>query len=414
MENIQFSSSMILARAVLVVAASAAFSQPVFPQDQETNGFVLAAEKAPDAPVCRVETGALMRAEVANHVDWSHVPKGSVLEGKLKFPLYAGEQVAVPAGTALRVTVASSEKVRDDLGFWRKTGHAIVRAFNPLEKNQAPQYRVTLEAAELLQPSGAWVPVDVSVVRAGTAVIVSSEGNGSTSRHGEETGRATGSKNKAAQTMLLRFSSEFPLSPSLDPTALQSESAPAGHRARAYLLTRLSASESREGDKFQAQLAEPVLLGDRVFAPGSLLEGTVVRSTPPRMLSRAGKLHLRVDGITAQDGSALHVSGNLSQAEADKQARFFLDEEGTLRGRKPGIKSGLVDLGLSYALGKVSDDLAETPIRALGASMSDAAVANAARYVGIAGAVTFLVTRRGRDVRLPKYAEIEVDFGRVN
>jgi hypothetical protein len=214
--------------------------------------------------------------------------------------------------------------------------------------------------------------------------------------------------------MLLRLSSEFSLSAALDTTSVQSESAPRAHRARAYLLTRLSASESHEGDKFQAQLAEPVRVVDRVFAPGSLLEGTVVRRTPPRMLSRAGKLHLRVDQITAQDGSALHVSGNLSQAEADAQTRFVLDEEGNLRGRKPGIANGLVDLGISYAIGKVSDDLAETPIRALGASMSDAAVANAARYVGIAGAVTFLVTRHGRDVRLPKYAEIEVDFGRVN
>jgi hypothetical protein len=310
--------------------------------------------------------------------------------------------------------VASSEKVRDELGFWKKTGRIIVRAFNPLEKNQPPQYRVTLDSAELLQPSGAWAAVDVSVVRAGAAVIVSPKGNGSTPKHGETQGQAPGSKNKAAQTMLLRLSSEFSLSAALDTTSVQSESAPRAHRARAYLLTRLSASESHEGDTFQAQLAEPVRVGDRVFAPGSLLEGTVVRRTPPRILSRAGKLHLRVDQITAQDGKTLDVSGTLSGAEADAQAHFFLDEEGTLRGRKPGITNGLVDLGMSYALGKVSDDLAETPIRALGASMSDAAVANAARYVGLAGALTFLVTRHGRDVQLPKYAEIEIDFGRVN
>jgi hypothetical protein len=121
-----------------------------------------------------------------------------------------------------------------------------------------------------------------------------------------------------------------------------------------------------------------------------------------------------VDQITSQEGGEVHVSGILSQAEADAQKRFVLDEEGNLRGRKPGIANGLVDLGLSYAIGKAADDLAETPIRAIGASMSDATVANAARYVGIAGAVTFLVTRHGRDVRLPKYAEIEVDFGRVS
>jgi hypothetical protein len=131
------------------------------------------------------------------------------------------------------------------------------------------------------------------------------------------------------------------------------------------------------------------------------------------MLSRAGKLSVRVQRIVPQEGEPLRVSGSLSAAEADAQARFALDEEGTLHGRKPGIVNGLADLGYAYALGKVSDDIAETPIRAIGASMSNAAVANAARYVGLGTSVAFLLTRRGRDVSLPKYALIEFDLGRV-
>jgi hypothetical protein len=72
----------------------------------------------------------------------------------------------------------------------------------------------------------------------------------------------------------------------------------------------------------------------------------------------------------------------------------------------------LVDLSIAYAVGKVTDDIAETPIRAVGAAMSDAAVANVARYFGLGASAVFLVTRHGRDVRLPQYSEIEVDFGR--
>jgi hypothetical protein len=121
-----------------------------------------------------------------------------------------------------------------------------------------------------------------------------------------------------------------------------------------------------------------------------------------------------MDRIIAPSTEVLDVTGTLSRVEADAQTQFDLDEEGILRGRKPGLRNGLVDLGISYAIGKSSDDIAETPIRALGASMSDAAVANAARYVGLAGALTYLVTRHGRDVRLPKYAEIEIAFSRVN
>lgn len=43
--------------------------------------------------------------------------------------------------------------------------------------------------------------------------------------------------------------------------------------------------------------------------------------------------------------------------------------------------------------------------------MSDAAVAHAARYVGL-GAAVVLVTRCGRDVHLPKDAQMEIDLGR--
>jgi hypothetical protein len=414
MATIRFPAGTVLARALLFAAAFAGISQPVFPQDQGAARSEASAENAPDLSVRHVAGGALIRAEVRNRLDWSRVPKGKVVEAKLSFPLFAGKKVALPAGTPLRVTVGSSERVRDELGFWRKTGRVIVRAFNPLEKSSAPRYSVTLNSAELLLPSGEWRAVQASVVRAGSAVIVGPQRARSASTPGETLAleRAPRSKNKPTQTMLLQLGEEIAFPPVPDATGPPPGAV--GRRARAYLLTRLSASESREGDRFQAQLAEPVRLGDRVFEPGSWLEGTVVRRIPPRILSRAGKLHLSVDQITAQDGETLDVSGTLSNAEADAQARFFLDEEGTLRGQKPGITNGLVDLAMSYALGKVSDDLAETPIRALAVSMSDAAVANAARYVGLAGAVTFLVTHHGRDVQLPKYAEIEIDFERVH
>jgi hypothetical protein len=184
--------------------------------------------------------------------------------------------------------------------------------------------------------------------------------------------------------------------------------------ARAYLLTALRASLNREGDTFRAQLAEPMRAAGRVFWSGSLVEGTVVRSVAPRMLSRAGSLYLRVERIVPPEREALRVGGSLSAAEADTQARFALDEEGRLHGRKPGMLNGLVDLGYAYALGKVSDDISEAPVRAIGASMSDAAVANAARYVGLGTSLAFLLTRHGRDVYLPKYALIEIDLGRVS
>jgi hypothetical protein len=51
-----------------------------------------------------------------------------------------------------------------------------------------------------------------------------------------------------------------------------------------------------------------------------------------------------------------------------------------------------VDLSFAYAIGKVADDVAETPIGAVAAAMSDAAVANAARYIGLGASAVFLVS----------------------
>jgi len=396
----------IFARALLLAVTIVAACQRAFPQDQ----VLLASEvKAPEIPLLRIERGALMRAVFEQHVNWSHLRNGAVLEGAFSYPVYAGENIALPAGTHLRVTIVSSGKVRDPQGLWRTIARTVARAFNPLEKVHAPQYWVTLSSAELCLPGGQWLPAEAHVVRAGASIIMNPRRSDPVAAE-----HATRSKNKPAQILLLQLDKELTMPPNGSFLPLVSALSPMNRSVRAYLLTPLSASESRAGDKFQAQLAEPMRLGDREFKAGSLVEGTVVRRTPPRVLSRSGKLYLRMDHVTAETGERLDIPGTLSGAEADTQMRFDLDEEGVLRGRKPGLQNALVDFGISYAIGKSSDDIAETPIRALGAAMNDATVANAARYIGLAGAVTYLVTRHGRDVRLPKYAEIDIALGRVN
>jgi hypothetical protein len=344
-----------------------------------------------------VESDSLLRVDFPGRKSWGHVEKGAVLEGRLSLPLYAGEHIAAPADSTIRVTVNSVEKIREDLGAWRKTRRVIVRALNPLETSRPTSYHVELSAADLLLPTGEVLPLDAHVLRASSGVMVQPKAKSLLAPG------AAREKSKASGTLLMALRREALFSVPPEPSASSVTASGEQRVARAYLLTALRASLNHEGDIFQAHLAEPVRVAGRVLAPGSVVEGTVVRSVAPRMLSRAGKLYLRVDRIVPRDGEPLRVGGSLGAAEADAQARFALDQEGALHGRKPGIVNGLVDLGYACALGKVSDDIAETPIRAIGASMSNAAVANAARYVGLGTSVAFLLTRRGRDVYLAKY-----------
>jgi hypothetical protein len=391
----------------LFVACTLAILPCLLAAQERTAEEAISTAPMPVVPVAHEESDSLVRAVFPGHKSWGHVEKGIVMEGRLSIPLYAGEYIVAPADSAVRITVSSVEKIHENIGFWRKTGRAMVRAFSPLETSHPTEYRVDLSAADLIRPTGEVLPLDARVLRASSGVMVQPNAK---SLQTPGVGRG---KSKAGNILLVASRRESLSSLPVQGLAPMTTSGEQ-RAARAYLLTALRASQNHQGDTFRAQLAEPVRIGGRVFAPGSVVEGTVVRSVAPRMLSRAGRLYLRVDRIVPADGEALRVGGSLSATEADAQARFALDQEGTLRGRKPGMLNGLVDISYGYFLGKLSDDVAETPIRAIGASMSDAAVANAARYFGLGSSLAFLITRHGRDVYLPKYVLIEIDFGRVS
>ena len=348
---------------------------------------------------------------------WKHIQPGLVCEGHLSLPLYTRQQAPIPAGTTVRVTIDSVEKVRVPTGARKTLGRGIVSAFNPLDKRVAPEYRVKLKSAEIFAPGEHRLPLNVTVLRAGPSRLVQpEEARDPKHSHASSGPEKPGQNPKEVHSrLLLRLEETIEWSgPSSSADLSAASAAPAqGARGRAFLLNGLSASQNQEGDRFQALLAEPLRLGGQIFDAGTIVEGTVVRRAPPRIFSRAGLLYLRIDRLVSQQ-QTISVDGSLVAAESGPGTPPVLDDEGILRGHKPGMKNALVDLGIAYVLGKASDDIAETPIRAVGAAMSDAAVANAARYFGLAGSAVFLVARHGRDVRLPQYSEVEIDFGRVN
>jgi hypothetical protein len=325
-------------------------------------------------------------------------------------PVFVGDRIAIPERTKVSLTIESVKKVGNDSGAWKKAGRAVVRAFNPLEKGQPAEYAIRVSKTDIDTPQGSLV-MAATALRAGYAAMIESKVATSGEVHGLEAPRANAASKKR-QTVILQLEAGvvWPTSPVRRIDAADESRT---YKVRAFLLTQLSASHSQKDDAFQARLAEPVRLGDKLFEEGSMVEGKVSQSARPRMLSRAGSLHLRIDRITSSQGASIAVAGTLGGVEAETGAKYALDEEGGLRGLRPGVTNALVDLGIAYAAGKVTDDLAETPIRAAGAAMSDAAVANAARYFGLGASVAFLITRHGRDVYLPRYSEIEIDFGRL-
>lgn len=360
----------------------------------------------------RIPQGTFLQVELAQRTNWKRLARNSVVEGELMLPVFVGSDVAIPKQTKISLTIESVKKVGNDSGKWRKAGQAVVRAFNPLEKSLAAEYAIRVSKTEIETPQGSLV-VTAKALRAGYAAMIEPKVERSGEAYSLEApgANAGGTKGKR-QTVILQLEDGV-LWPTPPARRIENADESNTHKVRAFLLTQLSASHSQKDDAFQARLAEPVRLGDRVFEEGSVVDGKVSQSVPPRMLSRAGSLHLRIDRITSPEGASVAVAGALGGVEAEPGAKYTLDEEGGLHGLRPGMKNALVDLSIAYAMGKISDDLAETPIRAVGAAMSDAAVANAARYFGLGASAVFLVTRHGRDVYLPRYSEIEIDFGRL-
>ena len=369
-------------------------------------------EPASQGGELRISQGTLLQVELAQRTNWKRLATNSVLEGRLMLPVFAGSEVAIPAGTKVRLEIESVKKVGSHSGAWKKAGTAVVRAFNPLEKERPAEYAIRLSKTQIEATRGSLV-VAATALRAGHAVMIEPKIRKGGEVQSLQPADANASKSKKGrQSVILRLDEGLllPAPAALTPAAADRAST---RKAHAFLLTQLSASHSRKDDAFQARLAEPVRIGDKLFEEGSLVDGRVSQSARPRMLSRAGSLHLRIDRITSPQGASIAIAGTLGGVEGGSGMKYAIDDEGGLHGLKPGFTNAVVDLSIAYALGKVADDIAETPIRAVGAAMSDAAIANAARYFGRGASAVFLVTRHGRDVYLPRYSAIEIDFGRL-
>jgi len=360
----------------------------------------------------RIPAGTLLQVGFDHRVNWKH-PASKALRGRLSSPIYFGETIAIPNGTSLDLTVASVRKAPNSQGKWRKAGSAVVRAFDPLEKPAATEYLVELSSADIASPEGN-VTASLKVLRVGRSLLIEQQKR--KQEQNNESALKRDSMEKAhpgrAQSVMLLALTQDLLLPAQAADSATPQPPPAEHRLRAFLLTPLAASRARAQDTFQARTAEPVRLGDALFAAGSLIDGHVDRVKPPRILSRAGSMVLRIDRINSPQGASVPLSGTLADVETDSHTHLALDDEGILRGQRPGVMNAIVDLGIAYTVGKVTDDIAETPIRAVGAAMSDAAVANAARYFGLGASVAFLITRHGRDVVIPQYSEMGIILGR--
>ena len=356
-----------------------------------------------------------LKIRVENPLKVSALKPGDQVAGKLLRNVYSGDHEVFPAGSRVQLTVDKLERLRrvpNDHWPW------VIKFFTPRHQNSP-----TFQSGSVTLPSGTEIPLRVSLISIGREREIraqaksgkSAPDSGASSAEMSVAGPVPDEPAGKAGTIVTLEAAETSPEPQSAP-ALPSGpiTLAAGTQARVILLGTVSASGSRPGDSFQARVLEPVHAGSQVVLPeGSLLEGKVVRRTPPRRLSRAGTLFVTFTSLSLPGGSSdQRIVASVASVEVDQRSHTKLDAEGELKGERPGKVWMLVNVGVTAGIAKEVDDGTQLLAEALISTATDASTAGTARIVSTCASGLFMLTRHGRDVVLPRFTEMDVVFDR--
>jgi hypothetical protein len=334
---------------------------------------------------------------------------GDVIKCKLSQPVYWVDRELFPSGSQVQLTVDKVERRRrepNDHWPW------VINIFMPRHESFP-----IFHESRVLGSDGTSTPLQVSLVSLNRERSVQAQ-----SRKDADHATASGlpvadqnpsgriSKERTATFLAALPESQAPASPLAwaGPTTI----AP-GTRAKIILLGTVSAGKSRVGDTFQARIVEPVRVNDEVVLPeGSLLDGEVVNSTPPRRLSRGGSLYLKFNKLSVPGGELTPITATLTSIELNERSHTKVDAEGGLRADRPGKAWLLANIGMTAGLAKVTDDTTQFIIEAIVSTATDVSTAGSAKIAAACVSGVFMLTRHGRDVVIPQSTEMTVMFDR--
>ena len=343
----------------------------------------------------------------------SSLKAGDIAEGDLKRDVYSGDKKIFPAGSHVRLTVDHLER-RHRTG--REDWPWVAKLFLPRHET-FPLFR----EADISSPETPASRLQVSLI---TSVPMRDVQNNSKKKRGKEKDGATVSpapqqraSRSATPVLALEAHDQadvpFSDTPALAVAFQKSVTLPAGTNFRVLLLNHVSASKSHPGDAVEARLLEPVDLESQFHVPaGSIFTGTVLKATPPKMLSRAGSLSLTFTGLTLPGGNRIPVSASLTALELNRSSHIKMDAEGKLHGDRPGVRWMLINGGVTAGIAKEVDDGTQLILEAILSGATDASTAGTARIAGTVVSGIFMLTRHGRDVVIPAYSEMSLTLSR--
>jgi hypothetical protein len=390
---------------------------------------------------------------------------GEVVHGKLVEPIYAFDQVVIPAGSVATGHVAKVAPVSVPK---RSMSYANGN-FSPFHK-----YEVTFD--QLTLPDGKQIPIHTTV-SPGTAEVVhlvshpekdNEKQKGKVAQAAENTKEEAKNKTHEAISEVTspgrmhrlkeyivsqlpyrrqflnpgtRFNAalDTPLDFGITTRTTDQLAAIGGAPApdsllHARLVAEVSSATAKRGTPVAALLTEPLYSPDHhlLLPANTRLVGEVVQAKAAEMLHHNGELRVIFERIETPEGKAQSLQGSLEGVEVDRAARMSLDEEGgahTSDDKKRYLSTGLAIVLAAAAAHPdaehgTTDTAGDPGVRATaggsGFGLAGGLISLAAKSTpvsiafGAYGASSSIYTNflsRGRDIVLPKDTPLEIGFG---
>jgi hypothetical protein len=365
-----------------------------------------------DASASKSEPGLYLKVQLEQNLKTSGLKPGDIVNGKLTQAVYSADREVFASGSQVQMTVDHLERRRkepNDHWPW------AIRVFLPRHENYP-----TFHASNVLSSDGAQTFLQISfaaiqrehvaqapekIKHIGTA----RSSLGSSTERSQESSTGKSSVERIATLFATLPANEAPSTPAFSSSGVLAS----GTHAKVILLGAVSAGKSRAGDKIQARIVEPVRTDSAVVLPeGTLLEGEIVKSTPPRRLSRGGALYLKFNRLVIPGGPKTAVAASLTGIEINERSHTKIDAEGGLRANHPGKAWLLANIGVTAGLAKVADDTTQLIIEAVISTATDASTAGSAKIAAACVSGVFMLTRHGRDVVIPQFTQMDIMFDR--
>jgi hypothetical protein len=394
-------------------------------------GIVVRAQERPEAKSLVIEPGNDFRAALDKGVRLKKV--GQPVTAKLVEPVYAGENLAIPAGSTIK-------------------GHVSAISTVPMHKRAG-----RILGGDFTPPKTAHVAFDQLVLSDGTTVSIHTDsavglGRVANSRYLPTAQRpGTFKKIKGAATTPFRephkmqrlgqaVVTTLPYHPEyidqgtvfdtalLEPVTLPLSGEPNGAASEVAseylhlrLLTPINSSVSTAGGRIEAVVSEPYYQGDHqlMYPAGTKISGTVQKASPTGWMKKNGSVVFAFRSISMPDGTTKAIQSTVGGIQAESSEGLEVGKEGEIKATTSPLARILAPVSLIGPSRAVADNsLVKTAwsrsgegrsgfgVLGAGAAQASAGTAIGLGYFGAAKKIYSAFIAKGSDVELPAYTPI--------